>query len=268
MSEADVRSDIEREFKEAKRVARAYLRSVGLLPPEGKSKQEHEKEQRWSQERTMRDTILRRSLGSVPGDPDARDAADLGRRYLHCGRDDEVLDALLERDRSHWAYRLALDWVVCGLLATGADVPVRLRRWDEEPRKAKVRVKRRWRPETVQNHKIGMVVEMMVTGTNVLEQYGEGEREKEQLRRDLQATYAEAGKPIEELPADEVLKRVNKRRSRRRGNADARRPLTEDELVELTQRLSTEPSDRKSHAFAAIRLRFERSDRVSPTCSG
>ena len=191
----------------------------------------------------MRDTILRRSLGSVPGDPDARDAADLGRRYLHCGRDDEVLDALLERDRSHWAYRLALDWVVCGLLATGADVPVRLRRWDEEPRKAKVRVKRRWRPETVQNHKIGKVVEMMVTGTNVLEHYGEGEREKEQLHRDLQATFAEAGKPIEGLPADEVLKRVNKRRSRRRGNADARRPLTEDEMLALTQRLSTEPSD-------------------------
>ena len=239
MSGAHVRSDIEREFREAKRVARSYLRSAGVLPPEGKSKQEHDKEQRWRDERNMRDTILRgQSLHGWPNDPDAYNAADLGRRYLHGGRDDEVLDALLERDRSHWAYRLALDWVLCGLLATGADVPLRLRRWDEEPRKAKPRAKRKWRPETVQNHRIGMVVEMMVAGTNVLEHYREGEREKEQLQRDLQATSAEAGKPIEELPADEVLKRVNKRRSRRRGNDDARRPLTEDEFVELTLRLS------------------------------
>ena len=249
MSGADVRSDIEREFKEAKRVARAYLRSAGLLPPEGKSKQEHDKEQRWRVERNMRDAILRRSPGGAPIDPDAFNATNLGRRYLHDGRDDEVLDALLERDCSHWAYRLALDWVVCGLLATGADVPVRLRIWDEEPRKAKARVKRRWRSETVQNHQIGMVVEMMVTGTNVLFQYGEGGREKEQLRRDLQAAYVEIGKPSKELSPGEILKIVNQRRSRRRGNADARRPFTETELVELLQRLSIEP-DIGSHMLS------------------
>ena len=63
MSGADVRSDIEREFKEAKRVARAYLRSSRLLPPEEMSKQEYETEQRWREERNMRETILR---GSVP----------------------------------------------------------------------------------------------------------------------------------------------------------------------------------------------------------
>ena len=242
MSGADVRPDIEREFREAKRVARAYLRSGGLLPPEGKSKQEHDKEQRWREERNMRDTILRgSSLYGLPNDPDAYAAADLGRRYLHCGRDDEVLDALLEGDCFHAAYRLALDWVVCGLLATGADVPLRLRRWDEEPRNAKPRVKRKWRPETVQNHRIGMVVEMMVTGSNVLFQYGEGESEKEQFRRDVQAAYAEIGKPFAELSPGEVLKVVNQRRSRRRGNADARRPFTETEFVELVQRLSIEP---------------------------
>lgn len=103
-------------------------------------------------------------------------------------------------------------------------------------------MKRRWRSETVQNHLIGVVVEMMVTGTSVLEAFGEGEWEKEQLQHDLQAISAEAGMPIEELPTDEVLKRVNKRRSRRRGNADARRPLAEEEFVALTQRLSTELS--------------------------
>lgn len=153
MSGADVRSDIEREFREAKRVARAYLRSAGVLPPEGKSKQEHEKEQRWRDERNMRAAILRGSSPyGLPIDPDAYKAADLGHRYLHCGRDDEVLDTLLERDCSHSAYRLALEWVVCGLLATGADMPLRLRRWDEEPRQEKARVKRRLRSETTQNY--------------------------------------------------------------------------------------------------------------------
>ena len=242
MSGADVRSDIEREFKEAKRVAHSYLRSAGVLPPEGKSKHEHDEEHRWRDVRNMRAAILGGSSPyGLPIDPDACNATDLGRRYLHCGRDDEVLDALLERDCSHPAYRLALDWVVCGLLATGADVPLRLRRWDEEPRKAKSRVKRRWRSETVQNQQIGMVVEMMVTGATVLFQYGKGGREKEQLRRDVQAAYAEIGKPAKELSAGELVKVVNQRRSRRRGNADARRPFTETEFVELVQRLSLEP---------------------------
>ncbi len=242
MSGADVRSDIEREFREAKRVAHSYLRSAGVLPPEGKSKHEHEKEKRWRDERNMRAEILGGSSPfGLPIDPDAYNATDLGRRYLHEGRDDEVLDALLERDCSHPAYRLALDWVVCGLLATGADVPVRLRRWDEEPRKAKEGAKRRWRSETVQNQQIGMVVEMMVTGATVLYQYGEGGREKEQLRRDLQAAYAEIGKPVKEVSPGEAVKVVNQRRSRRRGNADARRPFTESEFVELVQRLSLEP---------------------------
>lgn len=58
MSRPDVQSDIEREFREAKRVAHSYLRSAGVLPPEGKSKQEHEKEKRWSDERNMRAAIL------------------------------------------------------------------------------------------------------------------------------------------------------------------------------------------------------------------
>ena len=126
MSGAAVRPDIEREFKKAKRVARAYLRECGVLPPEGKNKQEHEKEKRWCDERNMRAAILGGSSPyGLPVDPDAYNATDLGRRYLHDGRDDEDLE------------------------------------------------------------------------------------------------------------------RVNKRRSRRRGNADARRPLTEDELVELIRGLST-----------------------------
>ena len=290
VSGADVRSDIEREFEEAKETARAYLQAVGVIGPGAISTPEY----RAREKRNMRDTILRGwpPDAIVPNDLSARDATHLGCQYLHRGRDNKVLDALLDRDCSHLAYRLALEWVVCGLLATGADVPERLRRWEIERGK----ITGKWRPEPVQNWLIGLVVEMMVTGENVLVLYGLGDREQEQLQRDLQAVRAEvskpflsgkgdseqeqlqrnlravraeagnsflyglgdreqeqlqralqavraeAGNPFGELSNDGVLERVNKRRSRRRGNPCVRRPLTEDEMVALTQRPSTEPS--------------------------
>ena len=121
MSDAGARSDIEREFEEAKKTARVYLRAVGVIGPGRVSTPEY----REREQRNMRDTILRGWTPDaiVPNDPSARDASILGRQYLHCGRDDEILDALLERGCSHPAFRMALDWVVCGLLATGGDVP-------------------------------------------------------------------------------------------------------------------------------------------------
>ena len=127
MSDAGVRSDIEREFEEAKETARAYLQAVGVIGPGAISTPEY----RVREKRNMRDTILRgwSPDAIVPNDLSARDATHLGCQYLHRGRDNKVLDALLDRDCSHPAYRLALECVVCGLLATGADVPERLRRW-------------------------------------------------------------------------------------------------------------------------------------------
>ena len=108
MSDADARSDIEREFEEAKKTARAYLRAVGVNCP-GWDLEERDTEQSRARKRKMRDTILRGWAADavVPNDPSARDATK-GRQYLHCGRDAEILDALLERDCSHPAYRLAL----------------------------------------------------------------------------------------------------------------------------------------------------------------
>ena len=93
MSDADDRCDIEREYEEAKKTAREYLRAVGVLSPEGKDKQERDTEQRWREERKMRNTILRGWAPDavVPNDPSARDATNLGRQYLHCGRDDDSL---------------------------------------------------------------------------------------------------------------------------------------------------------------------------------
>ena len=51
--------------------------------------------------------------GDLPDDPIARYAAVLGIRYLHEGYDSEILDTLLERDRSHPAYREVLTIIVC-----------------------------------------------------------------------------------------------------------------------------------------------------------
>ena len=236
MSDADARSDIEREFEEAKETARVYLRAVGVIGPGRVSTPEY----REREQRNMRDTILRGWAPDavVPNDPSARDATNLGRQYLHCARDDEILDALLERGCSHPAYRLALELVVCGLLATGGDVPERLRRWDEEPRKLKAPVKGRWRPEPVQNWLIGMVVEMMVTGTNVLAHYEKSQKMQQHLQRDLRAVHAEGAKPIEERSIEDDLEGVNKRRERRRGDPNERRSLTQHDLVSLTDQSS------------------------------
>ena len=77
MSDADARSDIEREYEEAKKTAREYLRAVGVLSPEGKDKQERDTEQRWREERKMRNTILRGWAPDavVPNDRQQRETA-------------------------------------------------------------------------------------------------------------------------------------------------------------------------------------------------
>ena len=129
MSDAGARSDIEREFEEAKETARAYLRAVRVIGPDAIPKTEY----REREKKIMRDTILSgwTADAMMPTDDSAYRATRLAFQYMHCGRDAEILDALLERDCSHPAYRLALELVVCGLLATGGDVPERLRRWDD-----------------------------------------------------------------------------------------------------------------------------------------
>ena len=236
MSDAGARSDIEREFEEAKETARAYLRAVRVIGPDAIPKTEY----REREKKIMRDTILSGWTADtmMPTDDSAYRATRLAFQYMHCGRDAEILDALLERDCSHPAYRLALELVVCGLLATGGDVPERLRRWDEEPRKLKAPVKGRWRPEPVQNCLIGMVVEMMVTGTNVLVHYEKSQKMQQHLQRDLWAVHAEGAKPIEERSIEDDREGVNKRRKRRRGDPNERRSLTQHDLVSLTDQSS------------------------------
>ena len=98
--------------------------------------------------------------GDLPDDPIARYAAVLGIRYFHEGYDSEILEALLERDRSHSAYLEVLTIIVCEMRTRNQDIPERLLRWERE----KERVTGRWTPESARDYRIGLVVDAMVTG--------------------------------------------------------------------------------------------------------
>ena len=224
MSDAGVRSDIEREFEEAKKTARVYLRAVGVIGQDQFSAREFN-------ERIMRHAILNRGTGVVdlPNDPLAYEAAILGIRYLRCGRDDKILETLIG-NASTPAYRAALDVLKSETLALGEDMPERLRAWEPTS------TAKRWRRERTRNYRIGMVVEALVTGLRFLIPYGKGEKMHVQLQRDLQAVYAASGKPFEELSNEEVLVSLNKMRARRRKNRNEGKRLTERDLVELTKK--------------------------------
>ena len=94
MSDAGARSDIEHEFEEAKETARAYLRAVRVIGPDAIPKTEY----REREKKIMRDTILRGWTADtmMPTNDSAYRATRLAFQYMHCGRDAEILDALLE----------------------------------------------------------------------------------------------------------------------------------------------------------------------------
>ena len=276
MSDAGVRSDIAREFEEAKKTARVYLQAVGVIGPD----QFSARESREFDEGIMRHAILNRGTGVVdlPNDPLAYEAASLGIRYLRCGRDDKILETLIG-NASMPGYRAALDVLK---IALGEDMPERLQAWEPTS------TKKRWRREPTRNYRIGMVVEALVRGRRFLIPYGKGEKLHVQLQRDLQAVYAASGKPwwrerardyrirmvvealvtgrrflipygkgekmhvqlqrdlqamyvlsgkpSEELSTEEVLVSLNKMRARRRKNRNEGKRLTERDLVELTKK--------------------------------
>ena len=233
MSGTAGRSCIEREYDEAKETARAYLRALGVLDPGGISTREH----RERDERLTRDAI-RKGTGVVvelPSDPFARRATVLARRYLNYDRDDHIVEELLENADSP-ANRVALEALKCELILTGAYVPDRLRAWEPESRNPK----RRWRREPTRNYRIGMVVEALVTGKNVLVRRRETERKREQLQGDLQAVYEAAGKPIEEVSSEEVIESLNKMKARPSRHLNGGEGLRGNDLVELTSRRSDE----------------------------
>ena len=169
------RSCIEREYDEAKETARAYLRALGVLDSGGISTREH----RERDERLTRDG-LRMGIGETldfPSDPSATRATVLARRYLNHDRDDRIVEELLEHADSP-ANRVALEALKRELILMGAEVPDLVRAW--EPKTGNP--KRRWRREPTRNHRIGLVVEALVTGKNVLVRRSEPERGSTKIR--------------------------------------------------------------------------------------
>ena len=236
MSDAGARSDIEGEFADAVKTADAYLRAVGVLDPIAISDPEY----REREIRVMRDNILK-GWGLdlfLPSDPIACRATGLARQYLHCGRDAEALETLLERDCSHPAYREALNFVMYGLLATGADVPERLQNWDTEREK----VTGKWTREMARNYLIGSVVEAMETGRGYFVRW---DPDVVQLKSDLKRACTKAGNPPNGLPTKDIVTALNGMRGRRWSKWNEGKGLTESDLSELFERFSL----REAHAI-------------------
>ena len=202
MSRANALSEIKREHEEAKKTARAYLRAVGVLGPGIRTDEYREREVR-----TIRCVIVqgRMGEGDFPNDPFAVGAALLGHRYLHQGYDSRSLDTLLAWDRPHPAYREALTIIVGEMRRRNVDLPGPLRRWKQEHK----RTKERWRSERTQNYRIGLVIEAMAVGSNVLVVCGENERTLRQLQVDLRAVHEQlGGKSFGELCSGHASERL------------------------------------------------------------
>ena len=190
--------------------------------------------------RAMRDTILRPwTLDPVSSkDPFARHAASLGLQFLHCGRDAEILDALLRKDRTHPAYRQALTILVRALRDSDAAVPERLRQWEQDPGD----VEGRWTWERSRDYLVGLTVDAMDTGRDIFVRHRDPVRG--QLERDLDRIYAKAGNPprlsMKDLVAALIAMKHRKWRNWKNGQG-----LTESDLRELLK----QPSSGEIHAI-------------------
>ena len=205
MSRANVRSEIGSEYEEAKKTARVYLQAVEV--PESRIPTDDYRE---CEIQAIRHAILDSwtAEGDFPDDPTARYAAYLGVRYLHEGYDPEILETLLERDRSHPAYRETLTVVVCEMRTRKMELPNPLRRWDREHKK----VTGRWTPKTTRDYRIGLVIDAMVAGNDIFSRYRDPVRG--QLERDLKQVYAKAENPPDGLPKEDVVTALNDMRHR------------------------------------------------------
>ena len=209
MSSPNARPEVVCEYEEAKETARVYLRAVGVLEPEGTSNKEfgeHEKKALMLKYREREGRILwsaivkgGREAIELPDDPSARDAAKLGRRYLHHGYDSEILCNLLKKAPHHPVYHWALVCVACEMVKADAKLPEPLQKWLRKHEK----VEKRWRREAARTYRIGLVVDAMATGSDNLVLCGENERRSRQLQVDLQAVCQQlGGKSVRELYAE------------------------------------------------------------------
>ena len=198
MSGANERSGVEFEYEDATKTALAYLQAVGVVEPYEESTPEY----RERETATMRAAIL--GAIQLPNDPSAARAAYLGHCYLHRGSDSRDLESLLKRDRKHPAYRKALTILLPEMRRAGVAIPERLQRWEHEHE----RVTGRWSQQATQKYRIGLVVEAMATGSDVLVLCGENERTLRQLQVDLRAAREQlGGKSVRELYAGRAFER-------------------------------------------------------------
>lgn len=228
MSDTNALLDIKSEYEAAKETASAYLQAVGVLNPDEIST--HEWRER--EVRIMRDAIRKvwNTVVDLPNDPVAREAVMWARRFLHDDHNPDILEKLLANE--HPAYREALVILKCTILEIGADMPERLQVWEPDS----TRVTERWRREPIRNQRIGMVVEALVMGNDVLVRWEESERKPALLQGDLQAVREAAGKPIEELSNEYVIESLNRMQARPWRTLHGGKGLTGRDLVELTNR--------------------------------
>ena len=224
MSDTNALSDIKSEYEAAKETASAYLQAVGVLNPDEIST--HEWRER--EVRIMRDAIRKVGPVELPSHPFAREAVMWARRFLHDDHHPDILEKLLANE--HPAYREALVILKRTILETGAAMPDRLQVWEPDGKS----VTERWRWEPARNQLIGMVVEAMAMGINVLVRSEESERNAVLLQGDLKAISEAAGKPIEELSTEYVIESLNKMTARPWRTWCRDGGLTECDLVELT----------------------------------
>ncbi len=236
MSGTDAQSAIEKEYEEAEMTACGYLLAASVLElDEVSMPQFRERQIRRIENLLLKDGIVEKVL---PDDPDASEACMLAIRLLRGDDDPEILDTLLS-NASNPTYEIVLEALKRSMLAMGADIPDRLRMWEPESNNVK---KRRLRKNPARNHRIGMVVEALVMGNNILTRKKKSERKLERqqrepdlLRADMAAISEEAGKPFKELPNEYFIEHLNKMGARPWRTWNGGKGLTEREMVELSK---------------------------------
>lgn len=218
------RSGIVHELEDAIETAGAYLRALGVLDAEGI----WTSEQRRRDFEIMEEAILKSwpEVVELPRDPFARDAVKLAHLYLRYGGDSSVLDDLLQKDRRHPAYRRALTILVRALRDSGAEIPERLRRWEQEPGE----VQGRWTPERTRDYLVGLTVDAMDTGRDKFIRHRDPVRGR--LERDVNRLYVKAGNPSR-IPEKDLVAALNAMKHGEWKSWNNGRGLTESDLREL-----------------------------------
>ena len=165
-------------------------------------------------------------MAGLQGSGKTTTAVKLAHLHLRYGGDSGVLDDLFQKDRRHPAYRRALTILVRALRDSGAEIPERLRRWEQEPGE----VQGRWTPERTRDYLVGLTVDAMDTGRDKFIRHRDPVRGR--LERDVNRLYAKAGKPSR-IPEKDLVAALNAMKHGKWKCWNNGRGLTESDLREL-----------------------------------